>query len=131
MTAHTQHVALAAPLSGPAECPHPAEACNRAANALGRNGTNLTVRLSPTGLPPATHLGAAAVETDAFLQVLSHAPGLPVAMPWPEELDPADWQAVAGHLTVQSGPIPGTNPRALFQELLAAMGLKRVTVEEE
>lgn len=123
MTNHTNRIAFSAPILH-------VDACNRAANALGRNGVNLSVPLSPTGLPPATHYGGSAVETDSFLAAVAAAPSFPEWLPWPDDLDPEDWQAVADHLTVVSAPAGSTNPREQFDAMLAAamggFGLKVV-----
>lgn len=116
MTHHTNRIAFFAPTLS-------RDACNRAANALGRSGVNLSVPLSSTGLAPATHYGGSAVETDSFLAAVAEAPSLPEWLPWPDGLDPDDWQAVADHLTVVSGPADSTNAREQFDAMLAdAMG---------
>lgn len=103
-----------------------AEACNRAANALGRSGDNFTVRLSASGAEPATHLGGCTVETDPFLAAVDVAPGLPEGMPWPDDLGLSDWQAVADHLYLVSGPADSTSPPRQFAEMIAEAGLKKV-----
>lgn len=122
MTAYTNRIAFFAPVGH-------AAACNRAANALGRSGLNFAVRLSPTGQEPATHVGGSAVETDAFLHVLSFAPDLPEGMDWPEDLEPSDWQAVADHLAVVSGPADSTDAGQQFAEMIQDKGLVRIEVE--
>ncbi|KIC36537.1 hypothetical protein [Leisingera sp. ANG-M7] len=119
MTQHTNRIAFIAPKEH-------AEACNRAANALGRSGQNFIVQLSQSGAEPATHAAASTAETDAFLHVLSFAPDLPPGMEWPEGLTPADWQAVADHLVVVTGPASSTDPSAQFDAMIAAHGLRRI-----
>lgn len=119
MTLYVNRIAFLAPAEH-------ADACNRAANALGRSGLNFSVRLSATGLEPATHVGGSAVETDIFLAAVASAPGLPEGVPWPPDLEPADWQAVADHLTVASGPADGTSAAEQFAALIAAHGLRRI-----
>lgn len=121
MTKYVNRIAFLAPVDH-------AEACNRAANALGRSGMNFAVRLSPSGQEPATHLGGSAVETDAFLSVLSFAPDLPPGMEWPGELALADWQAAADHLTVVSGPAGSISPSRQFGDMIAFNGLERIEV---
>ena len=106
-----------------------AEACNRAANALGRAGENFTVRLSATGTDPATHLGGSTVETDLFLATVAAAPGLPEGMDWPAALKGEDWQAVADHLTVVDGIATSTAPGAQFDAMLVAAGLVRIPAD--
>lgn len=119
MTQHVHVVAFLAPIED-------AEACNRAANALGRSGENFSVRLSASGSEPASHLGGSANETGAFLAVLSAAPNLPEGMAWPEALAAEDWKAVADHLMIASGPANSTNAGLQFAELIAAHGLVRI-----
>ncbi|UWQ77596.1 hypothetical protein K3725_09695 [Leisingera sp. S132] len=118
-TLYTNRIAFLAPIEH-------AEACNRAANALGRSGQNFIVELSPDGAGEATHKGASTKETDAFLHVLSFAPGLPPGMAWPDGLAPGDWQAVADHLVVVTGPASSTDPAEQFDTLIAAHGLQRI-----
>lgn len=107
------------------------EACNRAANALGRSGQNFTMRLSPSGTEPATHLGGSAIETPAFLAALSFAPVLPDGVPCPPDLAREDWQAVAAHLTVIAGDAATISPGQQVDEMLAAAGLKRIAASED
>lgn len=106
-----------------------ADACNRAANALGRSGLNLSVPLSSDGVN-VTHYGGSASETDLFLTVLAAAPNLPEGMAWPEALAVEDWQAVAYHLVVASGPADSTNAGLQFAELIAAHGLQKIETGE-
>ena len=119
MTQHTNRTAFLASILH-------ADACNRAANAWGRTGFNFGVRLSPTGLEPATHLGGSTVETDLFLAAVAAAPGLPEGVPWPPDLDPVDWQAVADHLEITSGSFLDVNPVYQFGVLLEDHSLKRI-----
>lgn len=116
MTLYTNRIAFLAPVEH-------ADACNRAANALGRSGFNFGVRLSATDMEPATHVGGSTVETDLFLAAVAAAPGLPEGVPWPPDLDAGDWQAVADHLTVASGPAGSTSSGAQFAEMISAAGL--------
>jgi hypothetical protein len=99
-----------------------ADACNRAANALGRSGQNFSLRLSASGVEPATHLGGSTVETELFLAAVAAAPELPEGIPWPDDLEPTDWRAVADHLIAVSGPAVTTNAREQFEALLNAHG---------
>jgi hypothetical protein len=115
LTQYTNRIAFLAPVGH-------ADACNRAANALGRSGLNFAVRLSADGLEPATHLGGSAVETDAFVRTVAMAARF---TPPAEDLDPADWQAVADHLTVVPGPA-GISAGAQFAAMLAGIGLQRI-----
>lgn len=105
------------------------DACNRAANALGRTGVNLSVPLSSDGVN-VTHYGGSASETDLFLTVLAAAPDLPDGMEWPEALAVEDWQAVADHLVIASGPADSTNAASQFAELIAAHGLQKIETGE-
>lgn len=119
MTLYTNRIAFLAPVGH-------ADACNRAANALGRSGLNFSVRLSSDGLEPATHVGGSAVETDLFLHVLSFAPDLPPGMEWPEDLTPEDWWVVVEHLEVKPDPTGSTNPSSQFDDFVGTHNLKRV-----
>jgi len=119
MTLYTKRIAYLAPVEH-------AAACNRAANALGRPGDNFNVRLSASGEEPATHIGGCAVETGLFMAAVAAAPELPEGMPWPEGLDPADWQAVADHLGHHTAPVTAVSPPVLFAALLADRGLRRI-----
>lgn len=116
MTLYIHRIAFLAPVEQ-------ADACNRAANALGRSGFNFAVRLSADGQEPATHVGGSAVETDAFVRTVALAPRF---TPPAEDLDPSDWQAVADHLTVASGPADGTSAGQQFSDLLGVHGLRRI-----
>ena len=107
------------------------EACNRAANALGRSGQNFTMRLSPSGAEPATHLGGSAIETPAFLATLSFAPDLPGGIQWPADLALDDWQVVADHLTVAAGDAATTNPGLQVEDIVTAADLKRILPDED
>lgn len=117
MTQYTNRIAFLAPIEY-------AEACNRAANALGRTGVNLSVPLSPTGQPPATHYGGSAVETDPFVQAVRNASAVT-----PEGVDPADWQAVVDHLIVVFGPASEAVASQQFAGLIAGRGLRKVSKE--
>lgn len=118
MTLFTHVIAFLAPTDH-------AEACNRAANALGRTGDNFSIPLSSDG-ETVTHLGGSTGETDLFLAVLSAAPELPEGMAWPEGLAVEDWQAVADHLVLVSAPVGETTSPAQFADLIAAHGLERI-----
>lgn len=122
MTDYIHRIAFFAPLEH-------VEACNRAANALGRSGQNFTMRLSPSGAEPATHLGGSTVETPAFLAAIRLAPDLPEGVAWPESLSVDDWQVVADHLTVAAGDAATTNPSQQVQDMLAGAGLERIFAE--
>lgn len=113
MTLYVNRIAFVAPTEH-------ADACNRAANALGRSGFNFSVRLSLTGQEPATHVGGATVETDAFVRAVSLASRFTPPM---KDLAHADWQSVADHLVLVSGPAADTNARQQFEALLAVRGL--------
>lgn len=76
MSLYANRIAFLAPVEH-------ADACNRAANALGRTGFNFGVRLSATGQEPATHIGGSAVETDLFVQAVRNA-----SVATPEGVDP-------------------------------------------
>lgn len=119
MTLFTHVIAFFAPTDH-------AEACNRAANAFGRTGDNFSIPLSAEGMEPATHLGGSTGETSAFLAAIAAAPNLPEGMAWPEALAVEDWQAVADHLVIASGPADSTNASIQFAELIEAHGLKRL-----
>ena len=124
MTDYIHRIAFHAPIEA-------AFACNRAANALGRSGQNFTMRLSPNGMEPATHLGGSAIETSAFLAALSFAPVLPDGVPWPPDLAREDWQVVADHLTIVAGDAATTNPGLQVEDMLTAVGLKRILPNED
>jgi len=121
MTEYIHRIAFLAPVEH-------ADACNRAANALGRSGFNFAARLSATGQEPATHVGGSAVETDAFVQAVAIADSY---TPPADDLAPADWQAVADHLTVISGAAGETDAVAQFEALASAHGLQRIAPDTE
>lgn len=98
-----------------------AEACNRAANALGRSGNNFSVPLTPDGVLT-THYGGSAKETDAFVYALAYAPELPEGFPWPEDLDPADWQTVSEELIYIADALE-VDASTQFKEFVSANGL--------
>lgn len=123
MTEYTNRIAFMAPVEH-------VDACNRAANALGRTGVNLSVPLSPTGQPPVTHYGGSAVETDLFLSVLAVAPKLPEGMEWPEALSAEDWQAVSDHLTVVSAPASEVSASQQFADMISSAGLNIIRYED-
>ncbi|KUP92202.1 hypothetical protein [Tritonibacter horizontis] len=103
-----------------------AAACNRAANALGRDGDNFRTRLSSTGEEPATHLGGSTVETALFVAAVASAPALPAGVDWPEGLVVGDWQAVADHLSAVSRPADSPEARGQFDALIAQANLHRI-----
>lgn len=117
MTDYNQCIAFLVPVEH-------AEACNRAANALGRDGFNFGVPLSASGQEPSTHLGGSAPETEAFVSSVAAAAHF---TPPAENLSSADWQAVADHLNVRAGPAATTVPIEQFTALLAEHGLQRIT----
>lgn len=123
VTLYTHRIAFLAPTEQ-------AEACNLAANALGRTGLNFAVRLSASGQEPATHIGGSAVETDAFMAAVSAAPALPEGMDWPGGLDAQDWDAVAQHLQIVSSPASNTSASDQFSAMLESMGLQVIRQSE-
>ncbi|WP_282076291.1 hypothetical protein [Epibacterium ulvae] len=115
-TAYLYQIAFIAPVEH-------VEACNRAANALGRSGDNFSVPLSSNGEGPATHFGGSAREQGGFVQAVASAKsGIPPA----EGLNPDDWQVVANHLDVVADPAETTDALQQFNQMLASRGLMRV-----
>ncbi|WP_282094294.1 hypothetical protein [Epibacterium ulvae] len=115
-TAYLYQIAFIAPAAH-------VDACNRAANALGRSGDNFSVPLSSNGAEPATHFGGSAREMGGFVQAVGlAASGIPPA----EGLDPDDWQVVANHLDVVADPAETTDALQQFEQMLAKRGLMRV-----
>lgn len=121
MTLYTNRVAFVAPVDH-------SEVCNVVANLLGRSGYNFSIRLSPDGLEPATHLGGSTVETDSFVRVLSLAP---YVTPEVEGLSEEDWGVVADHLSIDSKPSPQTNPKEHFDYLVETLGLSIIQNKED
>ncbi|WP_420004071.1 hypothetical protein [Arenibacterium sp. LLYu02] len=115
MTLYTFRVAFLAPIAQ-------AEACNRVANAFGREGDNFSVLLSSDG-ETVTHRGGSTIETEAFVAALSSAPAFPEGWDLPPGLAEVDWQVTADHLLFAFGAVETTDTSSQFNALIAAHGL--------
>lgn len=120
MTEYINRIAFMAPVEH-------VDACNRVANALGRNGLNFAVRLSTDGLEPATHIGGSAVETEDFLIAITLASR---HTPEAESLLQEDWDVVADDLLFTSGKAGTVQPLEQFEKFVSDLGLKRILPKE-